>query len=346
MGVKTLYEYFYKLAYGDKGTDKATLVNDCLDVADAEIKANKDAKHSQNTDTHLGTVDANINMNTHKLTSLAVPSVNGDSVRATTKITETNLESAIDHKDLTDDPHSVTKTQVGLSNVENLKVKLDATSAPTVNNDVDEGYTVGSRWVDVTNDKEYICLNNTDGAAVWTETTSVGGGLDNIVEDVTPQLGAHLDTNDFGIAFPATQAPDAGANVLDDYEEGSWTMGIAFGGGVTGITYDINTGYYTKIGNIVIISGRIQLTSKGTDTGTAKITGLPFTVVNNLAGQSAVSLLLNKITFANQYVGATVINDNEMSLEEITEAGVLTSLTNADFADDSMIIVNCTYRVE
>lgn len=53
MGVKTLYEYFYKLAYGDKGTEKATLVNDCFDVADAEIKANKDAKHTQNTDTTL-----------------------------------------------------------------------------------------------------------------------------------------------------------------------------------------------------------------------------------------------------------------------------------------------------
>jgi len=57
-----------------------------------------------------------------------------------------------------------------------VKVKLDATQAPTVNNDVDEGYAVGSRWCDVTNDKEYICLDNTDGDAVWTETTQSGGG--------------------------------------------------------------------------------------------------------------------------------------------------------------------------
>ena len=46
MGQNTLNSYFYKLFYGDKGKDKATLVNDCLDMADAEIKANKDAKHS------------------------------------------------------------------------------------------------------------------------------------------------------------------------------------------------------------------------------------------------------------------------------------------------------------
>jgi len=49
--------------------------------------------------------------------------------------------------------------------------KFDATSAPTVNNDVDEGYKIGSHWFDITNDRAYICLDNTDGAAVWTETS-------------------------------------------------------------------------------------------------------------------------------------------------------------------------------
>lgn len=215
MGVKTLYEYFYKLAYGDKGSAEADKFNDALDVTDAEIKANKDAKHIQNTDTHLGTLDANINMNTHKLTALAVPSANGDSVRATTKITEAKLESAIDHKALTDDPHSVTKTQVGLANVENLKVKLDATQAPTVNNDTTEGYVVGSRWFDVTNDKAYVCLDNTDGAAVWIETTA-SGGLANIVEDTTPQLGGDLDLNEKNVVFDATLTDDHGYSGFTD----------------------------------------------------------------------------------------------------------------------------------
>jgi len=64
----------------------------------------------------------------------------------------------------------------GLSATNVVKCKFDATSAPTVNNDVDEGYTIGSRSWDVTNDKSYVCLDNTDGAAVWTETTGAGGG--------------------------------------------------------------------------------------------------------------------------------------------------------------------------
>ena len=59
MGIKTSNEYFYKLAYGDKGVDKATLVNDCLDIADAEIKANKSSGHTQGTDQGLDTGGAN-----------------------------------------------------------------------------------------------------------------------------------------------------------------------------------------------------------------------------------------------------------------------------------------------
>lgn len=46
MGVKTLYEYFYKLAYGDRGLTEHGKYVDNLDVADAEIKANKDARHT------------------------------------------------------------------------------------------------------------------------------------------------------------------------------------------------------------------------------------------------------------------------------------------------------------
>lgn len=55
-----------------------------------------------------------------------------------------------------------------------IKYNLTATAAPTVDNDTTEGYVVSSRWYDVTNDKEYVCLDNTDGAAVWIETTQSG----------------------------------------------------------------------------------------------------------------------------------------------------------------------------
>jgi len=119
-------------------------------------------------------------------------------------IPTTTQESNWDnHLGLTNNPHAVTKDQVNLGNVANLKIKLDGTSAPTVDDDVDLGYEPGSRWVDLTNDKEYVCLDNTDGAAVWTETTQSGGG------------GGPLDKHD------GTQAPTANDDSDDGYSVGS-----------------------------------------------------------------------------------------------------------------------------
>lgn len=54
--------------------------------------------------------------------------------------------------------------------------KLDATAAPDADNDVDEGFGAGSFWIDVTADKAYVCLDPSDGAAVWREIGASGGG--------------------------------------------------------------------------------------------------------------------------------------------------------------------------
>ena len=129
-------------------------------------------------------------------------------------------------------------------------------------------------------------------------------------------------------------------------EEGIWTMGVSFGGGITGITYSANTGHYTKIGNIVTISGLMYLTSKGSSVGNALITGLPFKVANNDAGIAAVTLRFSGITFVGQFQGCTLINTTTIELTEITEAGNITTLTNTDFINSSHIMVNCTYRTE
>lgn len=48
-----------------------------------------------------------------------------------------------------------------------LKYNLSASAAPTSTADSDAGYSVGSIWIDTTNDKAYICVDATAGAAVW-----------------------------------------------------------------------------------------------------------------------------------------------------------------------------------
>lgn len=57
------------------------------------------------------------------------------------------------------------------STVCSKKAEFTKTAAPTVNDDSTQGYAVGSRWIDTTNDREYICLGAATGAAVWRDTT-------------------------------------------------------------------------------------------------------------------------------------------------------------------------------
>jgi len=79
---------------------KADNVNVLADITSpgADIEDAVTKKHTQGTDTTLGTMTADVAMGTHKLTGLSVPASNGDSIRATTKITEANLEDAVDKK--------------------------------------------------------------------------------------------------------------------------------------------------------------------------------------------------------------------------------------------------------
>lgn len=78
------------------------------------------------------------------------------------------------------------------------------------------------------------------------------------------------------LKFPASQNASADANTLDDYEEGSFTAGLSFGGASVGITYSSIVGSYVKWGKNVLFSGQMTLSNKGSSTGAAKLTGLPF----------------------------------------------------------------------
>lgn len=58
-----------------------------------------------------------------------------------------------------------------------FKDNLGASNPPTVNDDNTEGYEVGSRWIDVSNQREYICLETSTGVAVWKVITGPTGAV-------------------------------------------------------------------------------------------------------------------------------------------------------------------------
>jgi hypothetical protein len=71
------------------------------------------------------------------------------------------------------------------------------------------------------------------------------------------------------------------ANTLDDYEEGTWTPEYSGQSGSPTIVYDVQEGYYTKVGNVVTVTGQISTTSTtGSFSGTIRLGGLPFTCKN------------------------------------------------------------------
>ena len=95
--------------------------------------------------------------------------------------------------------------------------------------------------------------------------------------------------NGHGIDFSATGGPSNGtgsSELFDDYEEGSWTPGMAFGGGSSGISYSSRSGSYVKIGRFVYCVGQLDLSNRGSSTGDATFTNLPFTVGNYVSGSS------------------------------------------------------------
>lgn len=51
--------------------------------------------------------------------------------------------------------------------VRTIKFNFDATNAPLLTDDVNSGYSVGSKWYDITNNIEYTCLDNTLNNAIW-----------------------------------------------------------------------------------------------------------------------------------------------------------------------------------
>jgi hypothetical protein len=114
-----------------------------------------------------------------------------------------------------------------------------------------------------------------------TTATLVGSDASGNVEVSTGNLV--IGTAGKGIDFSAQTsttatgaAASSGGEVLDHYEEGTWTP--TFGGSTANgtHTYTFQYGNYTRIGNVVHLSCDIQASSISGQTGQSYIRGFPF----------------------------------------------------------------------
>jgi hypothetical protein len=108
-----------------------------------------------------------------------------------------------------------------------------------------------------------------------------------------------------GIDFSGIQTNNAGmsSETLDSYEEGNCTLGLTGSGSAGTLMYTHNSARYVKIGSFVFVSGYVNVSNKGSHTGSIIITGLPFTVANNSTGYSFSSVYYSGFNLPTGSVG-------------------------------------------
>lgn len=147
-----------------------------------------------------------------------------------------------------------------------------------------------------------------------------------------------------GVQFPAIQATSADVNNLDDYEEGTFTPGLTFGGGSTGINFVTASGTYTKIGNRVLFSIYFIISNKGSSTGAALITGLPFTSANGSLNFNPASILVDAMSSVTVPMASIGKNGTTLTLYQLT-AGSVVGLADTNFTNTSTVAISGQYGV-
>jgi len=182
-----------------------------------------------------------------------------------------------------------------------------------------------------------------DGASSPTERMRIDSAGRVLVGTATANTsGAKLQTSD-GLTFTATQVASADPNTLDDYEEGTWTPVVSFGGASVGITGTFS-GTYTKVGNVVTITYTLEFASKGSSTGSMLVSGMPFSGGLDIISGFGYVHRLAALQIAGQLymrVSGTTLIPNFVGYN----SGNTTALTDTDIANTTDIRGGVVFRV-
>ena len=141
------------------------------------------------------------------------------------------------------------------------------------------------------------------------------------------------------------------ANLLDDYEEGTWTPRVKGDGNDNAFTLSAGQGSYVKIGNLVTVNFVANATSVNGASGALQVVDLPFTIsdVMGATGIEANGVGAYWATWATSINHLTYAAENATTLLYVygTTAGTQTnisSLTAAHMGNSGSIRGSITYR--
>lgn len=166
-----------------------------------------------------------------------------------------------------------------------------------------------------------------------------GTGVANNAAATLTRSGNHALTITTAGATNVT-LPTSGTLVAQS--TGPITPGISFGGGTTGITYTNRTGSYIRTGEFVWFTVEILLSSKGSSTGAALLTDLPFTANGGFGG---VPVFYNNVSGLTGTPGLD--GQSGTTTAKLTQLTTSTAvqLDDTNFTNTSFIIFNGMYRV-
>jgi hypothetical protein len=144
-----------------------------------------------------------------------------------------------------------------------------------------------------------------------------------------------------GIDFSADpSAAGMTSELLDDYEEGTWTPVLVGSTSAGTGTYSQQVGTYTKIGNRVNITMFLSWTNH-TGTGDASITGLPFTCAN--LNTFSIRPNLYALSLTNIMTGFINSSGTSLNLEQYPSGGGAVAAAPIDIS--ATLIISAQYGV-
>ncbi len=182
--------------------------------------------------------------------------------------------------------------------------------------------------------------------ATLTGAVTVGGTSNLTITDGDLVVG----TSGHGIDFSATSDASGKDNELfDDYEEGTWNWTLTDGSNnATAQSGGWDTGYYRKIGGLAYVTAYIRISSLGSVSGDAKVTGLPFTSMSGNTIGTASGFACGRMTNANITAGHVMgyqvgAGSSEVLLRLWDDTGGTTAMQASELSGDVIFIMTVIY---